>query len=122
MPSEKHPNQIIAEAWLKAFNDHSLEDLLALYDDAAEHFSPKLKVRHPETQGLISGKPALHAWWKDAFERIPDLQYIKLTITANRDRVFMEYTRKAPGDSDINVAEVLEIRNGKIIASRVYHG
>jgi hypothetical protein len=112
----------IAEQWLQAFNEHNLEDLLVLYDDNAEHFSPKLKIRHPETHGLIKGKAALHAWWKDAFERIPQLQYIKTSITANDDRVFMEYVRKAPGDDDMNVAEVLEIKKGKITKSRVYHG
>jgi hypothetical protein len=112
----------IAEKWLHAFNEHNLESLLALYDDNAEHYSPKLKIRKPETQGLIKGKPALHEWWKDAFERMPQLQYIKRTITSNDNRVFMEYLRKAPGEDDMNVAEVLEIKNGKIAASRVYHG
>jgi ketosteroid isomerase-like protein len=115
-------NSEIARKWLQAFNDHNLEALLELYDDNAEHFSPKLKIRHPETAGLITGKAALREWWKDAFERIPELQYIELTITADNDRVFMEYMRKAPGDADMNVAEVLVIAKNKIIASRVYHG
>ncbi len=115
-------NSEIARKWLQAFNDHNLEALLELYDDNAEHFSPKLKIRHPETAGLITGKVALRHWWKDAFERIPELQYIERTITADNDRVFMEYIRKAPGDPDMNVAEVLVIADNKIIASRVYHG
>jgi ketosteroid isomerase-like protein len=115
-------NTAIAEQWLQAFNEHNLENLLKLYDEDAEHFSPKLKIRHPQTKGLISGRPALNSWWKDAFERIPELQYIKRTITADGHRVFMEYIRKAPGDDDMNVAEILEIKNGKITASRVYHG
>jgi hypothetical protein len=34
----------------------------------------------------------------------------------------MEYIRKVPNEDDMLVAEVLEIENGKIIASRVYHG
>lgn len=32
----------IATLWFKAFNEHDLENLLELYDDHAEHFSPKL--------------------------------------------------------------------------------
>ncbi|MEP7262986.1 MAG: nuclear transport factor 2 family protein [Bacteroidota bacterium] len=114
-------NNEIALLWLQAFNNHNLENLLSLYDDNAEHFSPKLKIRHPETHGLIKGKNALRSWWQDAFERIPELEYIEQTITADQQRVFMEYTRKAPGDADMNVAEVLVIKEGKIIASRVYH-
>ena len=112
----------IAKQWLKAFNGHDLENLLALYDDNAEHFSPKLKIRKPETGGLIKGKLAMRLWWQDAFDRLPGLTYRELTITANEARVFMEYTRIVPGEENMNVAEVLEIKNGLIITSRVYHG
>ena len=76
----------------------------------------------PETNGLVSGKAALRAWWKDAFDRLPTLNYIPTTLTANNDRVFMEYIRKVEGEPDMLVAEVLEIKDGLIIASRVYHG
>jgi hypothetical protein len=34
----------------------------------------------------------------------------------------MEYTRIVPGEPEMNVAEVLEIENGLIVRSRVYHG
>jgi hypothetical protein len=46
----------IAIQWFDAFNHHDLELLLALYDEDAEHYSPKLKVRLPETKGLLKGK------------------------------------------------------------------
>lgn len=112
----------VAKLWLKAFNEHNLEALLSLYDEKAEHYSPKLKIRQPETQGFIKGKSALRAWWLDAFERLPSLQYIPQSLTANNDRVFMEYVRKVQGEEETKVAEVLEIKNGLIIYSRVYHG
>jgi ketosteroid isomerase-like protein len=111
----------IATDWFEAFNEHNLEKLLNLYHEDAEHYSPKLKVRHPETQGLIKGKKALRTWWQDAFNRLPSLRYHVLTLTANEERVFMEYVRQVAGEEDIQVGEVLEIREGKIIASRVYH-
>ena len=115
-------NQLIAKKWLQAFNEHNLEDLLVLYDEHAEHFSPKLMIRKPETNGLIKGKAAMRNWWQDAFERLPQLSYQEKTITANEERVFMEYFRIVPGENDMNVAEVLEIKDGLIVASRVYHG
>ena len=111
----------IANNWLKAFNEHDLEKLLSLYDDNAEHFSPKLKLRKPETNGIIKGKSEMRKWWKDAFDRLPDLSYHEKTITANNERVFMEYTRIVSGEESMVVAEVLEIKNGLIVASRVYH-
>ena len=119
--SSMHKNKQIATEWLAAFNDHDLERLLDLYDDEAVHYSPKLKIRQPETNGIVKGKNALRAWWKDAFERLPQLHYKVTALTANDDRVFMEYTRQVPGEEDMVVAEVLEIKE-KILASRVYHG
>jgi ketosteroid isomerase-like protein len=110
-----------AQAWFDAFNAHDLEMLLALYDEQAEHYSPKLKVHKPETNGLIKGKPALRAWWADAFKRLPELHYELIQLTAEGKQVFMEYIRKTPGEEDLRVGEVLVIRNGKIVASRVYH-
>jgi hypothetical protein len=111
----------IAKKWLNAFNEHNLENLLALYDDNAEHYSPKLKLRKPETNGIIKGKAAMRQWWQDAFQRLPNLAYLEKTITPDNDRVFMEYTRIVQGEEDMKVAEVLEIKNELIVASRVYH-
>ena len=95
--------------------------LLALYDESAEHYSPKLKVHQPETNGLIKGKPALRDWWADAFKRLPQLHYELLQLTADGEQVFMEYIRSTTGEADLRVGEVLIIQNEKIIASRVYH-
>jgi ketosteroid isomerase-like protein len=117
-----HTNRSIALAWFEAFNAHNLDQLLHLYHDDAEHYSPKLKLRHPETKGLIKGKEALRTWWQDAFDHLPTLRYELQSLTANDDRVFMEYRRHVKGEEDIKVAEVLEIRDKKIKASRVYHG
>jgi limonene-1,2-epoxide hydrolase len=115
-------NQSIAFKWFEAFNAHNLEQLLSLYDDHAEHFSPKLKIRKPETNGLIKGKNELRVWWQDAFDRIPTLHYKVTSLTSNNDRVFMEYIRQVKNEEDMLVAEVLDIRDGKIVFSRVYHG
>lgn len=117
-----HPNARIAERWFAAFNAHDLEALLALYADDAEHYSPKLKVRRPETGGLVRGKASLRDWWRDAFDRLPTLRYEVLKLTADDDQVFMEYLRHVAGEEDLRVGEVLEVRNGVIVASRVYHG
>lgn len=68
------------------------------------------------------GKDALRSWWQDAFDRLPSLYYKVTSLTANSDRVFMEYTRSVEGETEMLVAEVLEIKDGKIVFSRVYHG
>jgi len=111
----------IAHQWFASFNEHDLEKLLALYDARAEHYSPKLKVRHPETHGFIQGKDALRTWWKDAFQRLPSLSYEVKRLTPHEDRVFMEYIRHVNGEEDLVVGEMLEIRDGLIVRSSVFH-
>src|ERR1700739_1030860 len=117
-------NQVlfIAKKWFDAFNEHNLEKLLSLYDDNAQHYSPKLKARNPETKGLIKGKNALRKWWQDSFTRLPSLKYIPQLFIADDSKVFMEYERFVDGEDILSVGEVLEIKDGLIIASRVYHG
>lgn len=111
----------IAHQWFDAFNEHDLEKLLSLYAGDAQHYSPKLKLRQPETNGLITGKDALRSWWRDSFDRLPSLRYRPNKFIVDDSSVFMEYIRKVEGEEDMTVGEVLEIRDGLIVASRVYH-
>jgi ketosteroid isomerase-like protein len=112
----------IARRWLSCFATKDLDGLIALYAADARHSSPKLRVLRPDTGGFLIGSEQLRDWWADAFRRIPKLEYVEKTLTADEHRVFMEYTRIAPGEPELPVAEVLEIEQGKIRASRVYHG
>lgn len=111
----------IAIQWFDAFNKHDLEALLSLYAENAKHYSPKLKIHQPETNGLIEGKEALRNWWRDAFTRLPELHYEVIRIMNEDDQIFMEYNRQVPGEDEMRVGELLMVQNGKIISSRVYH-
>lgn len=111
----------IAIQWFDAFNKHDLEALLSLYAENAKHYSPKLKIHQPETNGLIEGKEALRNWWRDAFTRLPELHYEVIRIMNEDDQIFMEYNRQVPGEDEMRVGELLMIQNGEIISSRVYH-
>lgn len=117
-----HPNERIGRAWLEAFNAHDVPALIALYADDCTHTSPKIRALHPETGGKLLGKAALRDWWADALRRLPGLRYEATSITADEARVFLEYVRHAPHDAPMPVAEVFDVRDGRIVASRVYHG
>ena len=47
---------------------------------------------------------------------------LQTTTNETEEHVFMEYTRHVKAEQDLLVAEVLHIKNGLIIFSRVYHG
>ena len=117
-----HPLVALARRWLHAFNNRDLPSLLALYHDDAVHLSPKLRDREPHTKGEICGKETMGAWWSGAMNRLPDLRYHELHLTAMGDRVFMEYLRTVPGEPDLVVAEVLVVKDGRISRSHVFHG
>jgi ketosteroid isomerase-like protein len=120
--ADPNGNLDIARKWLACFARKDVDALVALYHPDAKHTSPKLRVQRPETGGYIVGRAAMRDWWADAFQRLPKLEYLEQSLTANGERVFMEYVRRNPGDADLPVAEVLEVRDGLIAASRVYHG
>ncbi len=115
-------NSELAMNWIEAFNQKDMEALLSLYHEDAGHYSPKLKLRQPETGGLISGKSALRQWWQEAFSRLPGLHYHLQNLICSEKAVFLEYIRQVPGEADLLVGEVLEITDGLIQHSRVYHG
>ncbi len=122
--SDRDPARLrdIAERWLACFERRDLDALLALYADAATHSSPKIRTLHPDTGGVLRGKPALRAWWRDAFVRLPGMRYEPTAITADEHRVVMEYVRRVAGEADLLVAETLDVERGLIVASRVFHG
>lgn len=117
----KNENLSILKSWMDSFNSKNLEQLLALYDEHAAHFSPKLKARQPETNGWIKGKDQLRLWWKDAFDRLPELHYETSYAVADDNTVFVEYVRTVPGEADMVVGEVLFFENGLIVKSKVFH-
>ncbi|HEY8091672.1 MAG TPA: nuclear transport factor 2 family protein [Polyangiaceae bacterium] len=115
-------NALIAHRWLDAFNAHDVKALVALYDESATHTSPKIRALHPDTGGHITGHAALSSWWQGAIDRLPGLRYELTAVTASEERVFLEYVRHADGEPPMPVAEVFDVRAGRIVASRVYHG
>ncbi len=112
------PTQI-ATNWFAAFNKQSVDDLLSLYDDNAEHFSPRLLKNHPETKGLIKGKSAMRDWWQGAFDKMPSLRYHPIEIREENDMVFLEYKRTVDEEPEQVVKEYLQVKDGKIVFSKV---
>ena len=114
--------EAVARAWLDAFNAHDVPAVVALYVDDCTHTSPKIRALHPETGGKLLGKAELTTWWAEAMQRLPGIRYELTALTADSRHVLIEYLRHAPNEAVMPVAEVFEVREGRIAASRVYHG
>ena len=116
----------LARDWFAAFNARELEELVGLHTENAQHYSPKLKAKHPETDGIIQGRAALRKWWQDAFDNIMGLKYEIEHITAQTNRVIVAYIRRADADEDMSVLETYEVTRVsgdlRIKLSKVYHG
>jgi len=110
---------LIATNWFAAFNKQNIDDLLSLYDDNAEHFSPRLLKNHPDTKGLIKGKSAMRDWWQGAFDKMPTLRYHPIEIREENDIVFLEYKRTVDGEDNQIIKEYLQVKGGKIVFSKV---
>lgn len=121
---ESHALIEIADQWFKAFNAQDLEALLALHDEHAQHWSPRIRDLNPEGTGTIIGIAALRTWWSQAFERLPSLKYTVLSMAAaGTKQVFIEYIRTVDEEPLTKVVEVFVISEGGLIThSHVYSG
>jgi 8-oxo-dGTP pyrophosphatase MutT (NUDIX family)/ketosteroid isomerase-like protein len=119
VPAERAP-LTVARRWLDAARARDVDALVGLYAEDAVHRSPKLRAKVPS--GQIGGRVALRAYWTGVFARLPQLSYTLRALIADGDRVTIEYLREVPGEPPLEVAEVLDVKAGQIVASRVFHG
>ena len=112
----------LARAWLAAFDARDVDALVALYAPDATHTTPRLRERLPETDGILRGASALHAWWGRSLADLPGLTYREIAVTTDAARAVIEYDRVLPGHPTERVAVVLAFAGGRIVSSRVHHG
>ncbi|SFK40039.1 nuclear transport factor 2 family protein [Amycolatopsis sacchari] len=63
------------EEWVKAWNAHDLEALLAHFTEDVVFTSPVAAQLLPGSDGVIRGKAALREYWAEGLRRIPDLRF-----------------------------------------------
>jgi hypothetical protein len=97
----------------------------ALYGEHAVLESPLVRLALEQDVGLLRGSAELHRFFSAGKLRRPDAQF-RLHRTGdyltNGHLLFWEYPRETPNGEQIDIAEVMEIRDGKIQAHRIYWG
>lgn len=61
--------------WVKAWNDHDVEEVLSRFADDALFTSPLAAKVIPGSDGVIRGKESLRRYWNEALHRNPRLHF-----------------------------------------------
>lgn len=84
--------QTFAREWVKAWNDHDLEAILAHYAEDVVFHSPRIRTVTGQDVDAVSGKAALRAYWGRALEQARDLYFEIDQVLAGSDALTILYT------------------------------
>lgn len=100
-----------AREWVRAWNDHDIEAVLAHFDDAVVFTSPVALKVLPATGGVVHGKAALREYWTAALAGIPDLEFSVEGVFGGIDTVVIAYRNQNGG----SVSEVLRFNDAGLV-------
>jgi ketosteroid isomerase-like protein len=95
--------QQFADDWVRAWNSHDVEAVLAHFHDDVVFTSPMAARVLPESTGVVRGKEALRHYWTTALTLFPDLHFDVLGVYEGESTLVINY-RNHRGES---VNEVL---------------
>ncbi|WP_431928279.1 nuclear transport factor 2 family protein [Amycolatopsis tucumanensis] len=84
-----------AEDWVKAWNAHDLDALLAHFTEDVVFTSPV--AAQLTGTAVIRGKDALRAYWSEGLRRIPDLRFEVVGVYSGVDTVVINYRNQKGG-------------------------
>lgn len=84
--------QAFAREWVKAWNDHDLEAILAHYADDVVFHSPRIRMVTGQNVDALAGKAALRDYWGKALAQARDLYFEIDQVLAGSDALTILYT------------------------------
>ena len=107
-------NQLVAQRfvdqWVRDWNSHDLDALLAHYRDDVVFTSPVAAQLLDGSTGVIRGKDELRAYWAEGLRRIPDLHFEVLAYYVGVNTLVINYRNQRGG----LVAEVLTFEGDEV--------
>jgi hypothetical protein len=85
-----------AQQWVKDWNAHDVDALVAHYTDDVVFTSP-VAVRLLGGDGVIRGKAALHEYWSEGIRQIPDLHFEVVARYVGVNTLVINYRNQAGG-------------------------
>ncbi|SEH93390.1 SnoaL-like domain-containing protein [Mycolicibacterium rutilum] len=86
-----------ADDWVRAWNAHDVEAVLAHFHDDVLFTSPVAARVLPETGGVVRGKDALRRYWTTALQGLPDLHFEVVDVYRGESTLVIHY-RNQRGD------------------------
>ncbi|MCV7421598.1 nuclear transport factor 2 family protein [Mycobacterium yunnanensis] len=86
-----------AEQWVRAWNDHDVEAVLAHFHDDVVFTSPVAARLLPETAGVVRGKDALRHYWATALRMLPDLHFEVVGVYRGESLLVVNYRNERGG-------------------------
>ncbi|MEV0408907.1 nuclear transport factor 2 family protein [Actinoallomurus sp. NPDC050550] len=109
---EHNKAQRFAATWAEEWNSHDLDRILSHYADDIVFHSPVAARILPDSDGVIRGKEALRAYWREGLRLIPDLHFEVVGVYTGVDTIVINYRNQ----DDHLVNEILTFSNGLIVA------
>lgn len=80
-----------AEAWVRAWNAHDVEAVLAHFHDDVVFTSPVAARLLPDSRGVVRGKDALRDYWVRALKTLSDLHFDVVATYAGESVLVVNY-------------------------------
>ena len=117
--------QEIYEKWHKYAKERETKALIELYAEDAVFESPLVPILMNKDSGILRGKTEILAFLNEGTRRRPNelvrwYRTGKYFITG--DILVWEYPRQTPDGEQVDILELMEIRDGLIVNHRIYWG
>jgi len=115
----------IYEKWHKYAKERETKALIELYAEDAVFESPLVPILMNRDSGILRGKTEILAFLNEGTRRRPNelvrwYRTGKYFITG--DVLVWEYPRQTPDGEQVDILELMEIRDGLIVNHRIYWG
>jgi ketosteroid isomerase-like protein len=91
-PMDAETAAAFARAWVRAWNDHDLDAILAHYAEDVDFHSPRIRGVTGEDVSSLRGKAALRGYWGAALEQARELYFEIDQVFAGSDALTIVYT------------------------------
>jgi hypothetical protein len=86
--------QAFAREWVKAWNDHDIDAILAHYSEDIVFHSPRIRAVTGRDADFVTGKADLRAYWTIALERLRNLYFEIEQVLPGSNALTILYTNE----------------------------